>query len=1549
MNTQQQLNAAVPLSSATSEGGKVPVRPPPPRSRVFRKQRKQQMQEKTFTLLAKEMGALTDARCQHLRQSLKATYGIYMDVDRPNRRITLNGLTSLASDLTKAEREVKEMAHSEMNAILCTQKRSHPICPKPPRPPPPTNKQQSTSEQLAPSRPVRHGTFSEVMETTSVEAQSYLLLPQPNSPVEVLPDILLQTQTPYDDQQTHPSPLTHAPPPRSWPTHSDVLVKSKVHQPDLMHQSHSASMPVLRRKYKFLAKEMKVLDSDCYQLRETLNRKYSIDMVVDRRKKTVILVGPTTAARFFRIAQNEIERCVHRKPARSCQLECKGQSVKPPRPPPPTVQPQARNKPPQAIHPMSQDCRHHPNGQRRQHMHAQVQTKKFKLSPRVMTSLTDSHCQQLHQTLMDQFNIEMEVNREKYLIALKGLTSAAPCFLKAENEVKRMACHQLMMQQGLTQEPTISPQCSPRPIHHSNTVPPSCYPMQQNQLKSALQQAPSGGKPPRPPPPRPREQVETLVPAAGGKKTPPPRPPPAKPCVAWEQEVTLVPAAGGQKTRPPRPPPPKRRVASGRVGSQASPLPAAGRQRSLQEQVQKKTVKLSPKEAESLSDSQCQQLCQVLMEKYDIDMEVNYKKREITLVGLTSRAPFFTKAQSEVRKMVCGGLLETKDSQATQASKASPGAIFRNPHLSHPPAQMHPQQTSQPLPAASPVASPCSAAKGGQNHPPRPPPPTKRGNITATSSVVTEQQMSSIRIQAQAKTFKLPAKQIAALTKPWCQRLTQTLSVKYNLRMEVDRKKKAVTLHGLTSAAPYFTIAQTEIRRTASCLLDVKEELMFVPPVVASGKRNPASSQFNHQQSSPPVLRQQLAPSQPLRQTEPGSSERQACLECSPEASFSPLIPNLDVHEEVPEYQDNFLPNSVSEGRANGSLPQSLEANASTLALLPPPLIPLPLSCDQKKSVKLSRAEMTALSESHYHHIRQTVKENYNINLEVDRKERKLLLSGPTSAAKYFTIAEKEVRGQLQTSKEITYNRHIGLVLGHSDYPSRIQKIAKDERVKLKYLPKPQWGIRLDGNQAAVCKAETAIKSTIRGIEIDEDQLQASSTYLPAFPSPEFRSLRQELEKSLAVICQYPDIVSLPKTSEEQPAAVKVSRSVTIYKWSWENDSGSFTPYPDDVSKSLTHAFLSSSTHEHTFQTNGNKVYKVDFQNMLQVNATTGYTRKVQCEQLVEEEEEPEENGEDDILSFFEPAHLVITVRGLRKNLPIAKSRIREELLKASMTRQLGPLSFAPTLDLKSKVREIAEEYAVSYRIEKVSTPGSAEEKWALVVGGLQKAVLVAQEKMLPEILSFQSSGNASIQEPRAWQRQVKTVELFDVRPGMAEYNNVADRVKETLPRANISRIRRIQNRWLWEKHSQQERRLHVKNKGQVNEKMLFHGTRGNDPKLIYDSEEGFDMRYSEAGMWGLANYFAVNASYSHCYAHPASDGSKSMFLARVLTGDSYTSSPNNSLRMPPKKEQDSSSGGKVCLSEMSYDTVNGRTAGSTVYMTYDNHSAYPAYLIEYR
>ena len=71
--------------------------------------------------------------------------------------------------------------------------------------------------------------------------------------------------------------------------------------------------------------------------------------------------------------------------------------------------------------------------------------------------------------------------------------------------------------------------------------------------------------------------------------------------------------------------------------------------------------------------------------------------------------------------------------------------------------------------------------------------------------------------------------------------------------------------------------------------------------------------------------------------------------------------------------------------------------------------------------------------------------------------------------------------------------------------------------------------------------------------------------------------------------------------------------------------------------------------------------------------------------------------------------------------------------------------------------------------------------------------------------------------------------------------------------------------------------------------KVLFHGTSSVDPKTIWESEQGLDMRFSRDGMYGQGIYFADNASYSHRYAFKSNVDGRTcyqMLLCFVLSGD---------------------------------------------------------------
>ena len=341
--------------------------------------------------------------------------------------------------------------------------------------------------------------------------------------------------------------------------------------------------------------------------------------------------------------------------------------------------------------------------------------------------------------------------------------------------------------------------------------------------------------------------------------------------------------------------------------------------------------------------------------------------------------------------------------------------------------------------------------------------------------------------------------------------------------------------------------------------------------------------------------------------------------------------------------------------------------------------------------------------------------------------------------------------------------------------------------------------------------------------------------------------------------------------------------------WQWQDDNGSFVDYSVEICKEFSSMYAKNPL-DSLFQTIGGYIYIIDFNTMTQTNTTTMKQRPIQCS--ISTTAAPSLTATlkehlDDTSSTGDDVFNTILLRGFKVNLETAKSSILEMLNAAC----------------------------------------SSED--------------------IPHSLN---TNTCFLTFPPEWQPQTKTTELFPLSAESTEWSHVTQLFQQTMPptMCTLSSIRRIQNKWLWERYFQHRKRLDVKNEGLVNEKELFHGTRTNEPRLIYEGEDGFDMRYSAEGMWGKANYFAVKASYSNSYAHVnANTGKKEMFLVKVLTGESYDCAPNSSLRVPPPKP--GRSGGKLQLEQLKYDTVTGSTGGSQVFMAYDNEKAYPAYLIEYK
>ncbi|CDW86806.1 poly adp-ribose polymerase member 14-like protein [Stylonychia lemnae] len=212
---------------------------------------------------------------------------------------------------------------------------------------------------------------------------------------------------------------------------------------------------------------------------------------------------------------------------------------------------------------------------------------------------------------------------------------------------------------------------------------------------------------------------------------------------------------------------------------------------------------------------------------------------------------------------------------------------------------------------------------------------------------------------------------------------------------------------------------------------------------------------------------------------------------------------------------------------------------------------------------------------------------------------------------------------------------------------------------------------------------------------------------------------------------------------------------------------------------------------------------------------------------------------------------------------------------------------------------------------------------------------------IIEKILKFANEYNV----PDHWEQFDKMIDQYllvlDVQQGTNAWNVIYNQFRQTMPNAQILKIQRIQNKKLWRTFTIHQEDITDKHGKQANQFMLYHGTRATPPIAIYDSEEGFNMLYSSGGMWGQACYFAEKASYSHNgYKHPVGDGTFQMFYARVTVGEFKKLDPLNTLKMPPPMES---------KPKLLYDSVQGETNGSSVYMIYQNKKAYPEYLITYK
>ena len=384
-------------------------------------------------------------------------------------------------------------------------------------------------------------------------------------------------------------------------------------------------------------------------------------------------------------------------------------------------------------------------------------------------------------------------------------------------------------------------------------------------------------------------------------------------------------------------------------------------------------------------------------------------------------------------------------------------------------------------------------------------------------------------------------------------------------------------------------------------------------------------------------------------------------------------------------------------------------------------------------------------------------------------------------------------------------------------------------------------------------------------------------------------------------------MVQINKQTQKSRQIIKKLQPV----WKYENDQGHWDLYTEQQSQKIEAMWQAKKPHDLKI---GKWAYRFNFNTtpMTQMNVLSRKKRSI-CR----------ENAHCTQISNKQMSLLLV---GPKPNLDKAKNDIDEFFKSNITTEEISLTSSLPA----SLICDISTKHSIEHSI----TPTQ------VVLKGLKSNVMKATMDIKDEL--FKKSTKI-VMLPAEWEPQTEDIELKSISEYTSEWSKVSQLFHATLSSAKIVKIERVQSKWLWEKYSQHSERMNRKNDGDINEKMLFHGTSDTPPSSIYQDEEGFDMRYSNAGLWGIGIYFAVNASYSDKYAHSLPNGMKQMFLAKVLTGNSKELPSRRDLRLPPVKEK--SLKGVV----IRYDTVKGHIKGSDVYITYLNDKAYPYYLITYK
>lgn len=244
-------------------------------------------------------------------------------------------------------------------------------------------------------------------------------------------------------------------------------------------------------------------------------------------------------------------------------------------------------------------------------------------------------------------------------------------------------------------------------------------------------------------------------------------------------------------------------------------------------------------------------------------------------------------------------------------------------------------------------------------------------------------------------------------------------------------------------------------------------------------------------------------------------------------------------------------------------------------------------------------------------------------------------------------------------------------------------------------------------------------------------------------------------------------------------------------------------------------------------------------------------------------------------------------------------------------------------------------------KIDDFKIEGEIEKRSLITVQYYKQEIY---EKLKKKIKEYDKI-NTKIAEktyPLEWRDFEENTKIDKLEPNDPKYIMVSTEFHKTAQNQIIS-ISEIKNKALYQKYQQMTReQIEKKRKLDPNidpsnyESYLWHGTRQNNPEIIYlDEQYGFDFRNANDGCaWGPGTYFGTSAAVSLGYIQfRNAQGNYILLYNKVFVGE--TVQGQGRVKKPPK----------IPGTDRYYDSLSN----GTMVVIYDFWRAYPHFIVEFK